>query len=361
MSDGLFLLGMGHLAYRRALPIEPFGPLTVVWLAGFAMLIGGLLIGSLGSPQPIRWINVAVQYLFAWLILPMLLLQRSREQLATMLKAFVWGVFAMNLLGSIVYFTYSGGFEEAQQQLGSGFLSGSRRLGAFASDANWNGAALAMAMPSVVFLRAKKLVGNTITFLWFAVLLLGVMLSASFSAFSSCVAGLVIFVLIGGIRPSAGMLGAIIAGTSLFALALVNNLVSLPAVFLARVGNAISNGNISEAGTYSGRMELMKEAWILIEQHMFIGMGADQYRVISSHKAPVHNIYLLLWAEGGLMSLVGWLLMIAIVIAVPLWAYSRDRIAAALTLSVSVTFLMASTASPHMYARFWSVPLILAL
>ena len=41
--------------------------------------------------------------------------------------------------------------------------------------------------------------------------------------------------------------------------------------------------------------------------------------------------------------------------------YWVDRQAAALGLSVLSTFLIFSVASPHMYARMWMVPLVLAL
>ncbi|WP_157218491.1 O-antigen ligase family protein [Flavisphingomonas formosensis] len=360
-SDALFLLGFGQLVLAHRMPLEPFRFLTRFWFAGFIMLVGGLLIGSIVCPTPSRWLIVAAQYLFAWIVLPMILLRRGPDQTATLIKAFVWGVFAMNLFGAIVYFTYTGTFNDARALFGLDFLSGGRRLGAFASDANWNGAVLAMAIPAVLFLHAKQRVGDLLMLGWLAVLILGIVLTASFTAFSSASLAIAMFVVAGGIRfrLRTGLIAA--AGSAVIAGILIARGVGLPSIFVERVGNAIGNGDISEAGTFEGRLKLMIEAWRIVEDHMLVGVGADQYRVISEYKAPVHNMYLLLWAEGGLLSLFGWLLMLSVIICAGVMAYGRDRIAAAYTLSVSVTFILASNASPHMYARLWSVPVLLAI
>ena len=72
-------------------------------------------------------------------------------------------------------------------------------------------------------------------------------------------------------------------------------------------------------------------------------------------------MFLLLWAEGGLLSLLGWIVMLAVLFATAAKAFSADRIATALTLSVASTFVIASMASPHMYARLWAVPVLLAV
>lgn len=360
-SDALFLIALALLANARRLPLEPFRFLTRFWLVGFLMLIGGLLIGSVTCPTPSRWLIVSAQYLFAWIILPMILLRRDADQTAAMLKAFVWGVFAMNLFGSIVYFTFTGTFEEARATFGPDFLSGGRRLGAFASDANWNGAVLAMAVPAAIFLHAKQRISNLLAVVWLSVLVLGVMLSASFTAFAGSALAVAIFVTLGGIRLNLKTALPVTLGCAILAILAFHIGIGLPTTFVERVGNAIGNGDISEAGTFEGRMALIVEAWTFVEHHMLVGAGTDQYRLISAYGAPVHNMYLLLWVEGGLLSLVGWLVMLGVMVAAALTAYSRDRIAAAYTFSVATTFFVASNASPHMYARLWAVPMLLAL
>jgi len=361
LSDALFILGFFVLVLRHRIPLEPLRFFTPFWYAGFAMMVTGLLIGSVYCPAPERWPIVAGQYLFAYIILPMIMLRRSEEQTVAMLKAYVWGVFAMNLFGAIVYFTYTGSFDDARKLFGVDFLSGGRRLGAFTSDANWNGAVLAMAIPVVFYLRAKERVGDLLALAWLGVLGMGVLLTASFTAFMGSAAAVLMFMAVGGIRfrPRTWMM---LGAAAVLAIAIFFETgAQLPATFVERVGNAITNQDISEAGTFEGRMALIREAWGLVEQHLFVGLGADQFRVASIYSAPVHNMYLLLWAEGGLLAMFGWMLMMAVLLAVGIKSYARDRMATALTLSTATTFLIATTASPHMYARLWSVPVVLAL
>jgi hypothetical protein len=72
-------------------------------------------------------------------------------------------------------------------------------------------------------------------------------------------------------------------------------------------------------------------------------------------------MYLLLWAEGGVLSLLGWIGMMLVLLAGAALVLARDRLASALALSVLSTFLITSTASPHMYARVWLVPIFIAM
>src|SRR3546814_12608715 len=104
-------------------------------------------------------------------------------------------------------------------------------------------------------------------------------------------------------------------------------------------------------------MDLILEAWEIVEDTMFAGIGVDQYRVVSPTKVPVHNMYLPLWDEGGLLALLGWMLLLTIAGVSVVRVYWVDRQAAALGSSVRSTFLICSAASPHSYERMWLVPL----
>ena len=84
----------------------------------------------------------------------------------------------------------------------------------------------------------------------------------------------------------------------------------LPKTFHKRVLAALSSGDTSEAGTLISRTALMEEAIDIIseERILIVGLGADQFRERSVQEAPVHNLYLLLWVEGGLLAVVGWVM-----------------------------------------------------
>jgi O-antigen ligase len=136
---------------------------------------------------------------------------------------------------------------------------------------------------------------------------------------------------------------------------------SLPDAFQRRVAAAIESGDVSTAGTYVGRRALIDEAWEMTDRTALVGIGVDQYRVDSEDRMPVHNMYLLVWTEGGMFALIGWLMMMTLPIILSLYCLGRDRGTAGLGLAVTFVFIAFSMASPHMYSRSWSVPLIIAM
>jgi hypothetical protein len=357
ISDALFLLGACQLMSRRKIPLEPFGALSPLWLGAFATMMTGLLISSLSGSDPSRWLVVASQYAFAWVVLPFLLMGHDRTYTLSLAKALLIGLVVMELIGEVVYFTYRGSFQQARALLGLDFVSGSGRLGVFATDANWNGAAISMALPFSFYLASQRLIRPIVAIASIGILLFGLLLTASFTAFSSTCVAIAMFLVAGAVRPR---ISIVVAVATLF-LVVIQKEIPLPSVFQKRVASAIETGDMSEAGTFDGRVALMQDAWRMAGDHMLVGVGVDQDRIVSQLRAPVHNMYLLVWVEGGLIALAGWICMVAVFVATAITAFRRDRLAGALALSVMTTFLMFSTASPHMYARLWAVPVLLAL
>ena len=72
---------------------------------------------------------------------------------------------------------------------------------------------------------------------------------------------------------------------------------------------------------YEERAMLARIAWRIIENNMFSGVGAGQYAIAMKHYIlpaerarwlfVVHNYFLLLWAETGLLGLLSFLLLVA--------------------------------------------------
>lgn len=356
-SDALFILSGALLLLRRRLPGRPLGPLMPFWMLSFSLLILGLLVGSLVNGDPVRWLIVASQYGFAWLVLPVLLIGHGHDNTTLLIKSLLAGMFGMQLFAALVYYAFDGTALEAQAIFGHDFIAGNRRVAAFLADANWNAAAISMSLMFALYCGVRRLMGTAIVVVLVAVLSLGLLLTASFTGFASTVSALVIFCVIAGIRPGLRTVLALAAAAAI----LVQAGYGLPKAFESRVAGALTTGDISQAGTYEGRMGLMEEAWEMVGERILIGVGVDQFRVVSSHGAPVHNMYLLIWAEGGLASLTGWLGMLVTLAVAAVFTYRQDRVAAALTASIAWIFIVFSTANPHMYNRLWAVPVLLAL
>jgi O-antigen ligase len=183
------------------------------------------------------------------------------------------------------------------------------------------------------------------------------MLAASFTGFCAAMMAMGAMAIAGRMYPSPKLL--------LLAALLVAGLFAsgyqMPDIFAKRVAPALQEGSLDSAGTYDDRADLIVEAWKHAEHTAVIGMGVDEYRKFSSFGQPVHNMYMLELAEGGILALAGWLGIVGMLILIPLTKLGRHRIEASLCLAVIMVFLIFTIASPHMYARLWMVPVLLSL
>ena len=355
-SDALFCFVALLLFASGRHSVTPFGDLWPLWLGALGLMMLGLLLGSAVNGDLLRWLIVAVQYCFAYGLLPIMLGWMGRDDMLRMARGLVAGVVAMELFGIVVYIVLEGDFERAQA-FGPEFITGAHRLGGFMADANWNGAISAMAIPFVLFLAAVGRLNTLMALSALAVLAGGVILSGSFTGFTSAALSLLLFLIVGGNRRSLRIVLVLVGAASLA----IAGGIALPTAFQHRVVTALENRDLNEAGTYQGRMGLIEEAWEMVDKTPIIGIGVDQFRVVSVDEAPVHNMYLLVWAEGGILALTGWLVIAVLPIVASVRAYRRDRHAAALGLAVTTVFLIFSMAAPHMYSRSWVVPLLIAV
>jgi hypothetical protein len=237
------------------------------------------------------------------------------------------------------------------------FLAGNGRLSSFASEPNWNGAIIAFTLPLVIYANSTRIL--PVWFVTAAVPLLAwaLMLSASFTGFSASMVAVAIMLLFLGMRYLGGTLMiAAIAASIFFASG-----APVPSIFEKRVGGAIASGDIDEAGTYKGRVRLIKLAWHTSDRTLIVGLGADRFRTTNEIKQPVHNLYLLMLVEGGLMSLGGLVLLVALMFWMPISRLAHNRLEAGMSLAVVTVFVIYSQSSPHMFSRLIIMPVLLSL
>lgn len=94
---------------------------------------------------------------------------------------------------------------------------------------------------------------------------------------------------------------------------------------------------------------------------LFIGLGVDRFRVESAYGMPVHQFWMLLLTEGGLLSFTGLIAMFAVLGLMGLKAINCHREDGAMVLGLLVILFIFSTSIPHMYNRIWITPIMLAL
>lgn len=113
-------------------------------------------------------------------------------------------------------------------------------------------------------------------------------------------------------------------------------------------------------GSASKRIVLVEEAWEMIQHRAggLWGHGLGQSAAESRFSQPVHVTYLLFWIEGGLLLLLAYLAYLAGLFRnVRALARRQPVVAAATGLGV-VALVLLGGISPHVYLRFYWVPLM---
>ncbi|WP_338240834.1 O-antigen ligase family protein [Aurantiacibacter hainanensis] len=355
LSDLMLSVVFAAMLYRGEINIKPFGDLTLFWLLGLGAMLLGLLIGTVINGSVDRWLVAGAQYLFAFMLIPMLL-TGQQHSLTRMLPAlFVLGISVSQLIGISASLLFEHG--DTKDLLGSGFITGNGRLGAMTGEPNPNGAMIAFSIPMLLYSVRRRIMPLGLGLLCGVLLVWGLLASGSFTGFSATLVALAVYLAVSGIGLLIRVAFLAVIGAALFLAAGL----PLPAAFEDRVAGALTTGDLNEAGTFAGRSELIDEAWEMVDDNSLIGLGVDQYRVISSHGAPVHEFHLLIWNEGGLLGFAGVVILLLTMFAAAFSAISRSRFEGAMIFAVVVVFNVYAFSVPHMYSRVWILPVLLAM
>lgn len=352
-SDFAFLVCAFILIVRGQLNPLPFGNMTVPWFLGLFMMLAGLLIGTLAHGDPVRWAIMASQYLFAFTLVPMVLMSSDRNWMRKCTVYYVAGVAVSQVIGVIAsnYLTFAdvGG-------LNSSVITANGRVGAMSGEPNPNGAICAFALPFLVSAVQRRDMSWKLALPCAVAITWGLLATASFTGFASAAIGIAIVVGLSGM----GSLARFGIPIVLLAVAYIALGGPLPEEFDKRVGQALVTGDPGKAGTYTGRSAVAAEAWNLAESNMLIGLGSDEYRNASAFGIPVHILHLIVLNEGGLIAFLGLELILAVMVVIAFSIYRENRVDGAMCLAVVAVFLIFTMSIPHMYTRAWIVPVFLA-
>lgn len=352
LGDCFALLTLGVMLVQGRLPLYPFGRATAGWLIGVLMLTGGLTLGSAMNGNLFDGLVVVGQYCFSLILLPVLIMQRDRAEIVLLIKVFVAAMIVVALHGAYAV-------EYMPDDLR--FVSRNGRLAGLVERENATAALAAVAITLTLWLYFIGEIRALMLALLLAPLVWALLLTGSNSGLMLTAIGIACLALFSGaIRVLIGM------AVALFAVGLIVHLWGehfLPEIFLERVYGALQSGDVSDAGTFDDRLALMREAFTVTRRTIFLGLGADQYREMSRYGAPVHNAYLLLLAEGGLVSLLGHftLVLAGIYIAWPVWQNPATRWFGVLTFTMVMILAFAQMGITHYYGRFWIMPWLLAI
>lgn len=353
LSDVLALLCLFVMAINGTISLRPLEETTSLLFGGIALLFLGLMVGSLVNGDPLRGLVVGGQYTFAYLILPLVLLTRDENQTILLVKIFVGSIFLMCLHG--IYEVNIAGIRN------EGFVSGAGRWGGFVERANTAGCLIGITIPLLLCLVANGHIRPILSVLVFSIFTYGLLLTGSNTGLIAFVYGLTLY-FAATVTWKRLLIAMGIICTFIFLLSDAGR-DYLPVVFQKRVLAAVESGELSQAGTFTGRYDLVTEATHMIERSIFVGVGADQHRLLSHWGAPVHNAYLLIWSEGGLFALIGFLLILLAFLIQPIRTLrlSGGWITGVCSLSIVSAFAVINNGSTHAYERSWLFPVFLSV
>lgn len=338
-------------------PLLPLGSATYVWLFGFVLLTFGLLISSLVNGEPVDALIVFVQYFFAFICLPYAILGRTYDQALLLIKCSIWSMMALCLFGIVAYSMGAGGGVTGHFVI----VTGGGRLTSLVTNPNGFASVVAFTFPLLWFLMAVKQIKFGTAVVATTIFAVALILASSNTGFMIVVASALIFFL------GQGRVKTVLVASAVFAVlgtvAVIWGEHIFPAVFQRRVLGALLSGELNAAGTFTDRYELIREAWAMAESNAFIGLGVNQYKTISEQGLAVHNTYLLLLNEGGVISLLGFLILLASFLMLPLFSIKKYHgyLEFVFTFSMVVAFAFVANSLTHVYGRYLIVPLMLAV
>jgi O-antigen ligase len=334
-SDFFFCLGLFLLLITGRIKNRPLEQTTSVWIFAFTLLFVGIMLGSLFNGSPQRGLIVMAQYLFAYMILMVILIREDPREAYRLAAIFLVSVVIID----------------------------AKRLATVLRNPNLAASINALTLPILLFFWSSGRVKSYLAAPALAIIIVTVVLTSSNSGLFTTALCLSIFIALIS-TPRLILRLALAMAIAVGGFALFGSTEMLPRTFQTRVLGALSSGDISEAGTFVSRAELMGEALHLIseERIAIVGIGADQFRERSVQDAPVHNLYLLLWVEGGLPALIGWMMFsgAGMLLGLAILKVGGDKRALAAVITPILVFLVIALFNPHMYARYWTIPLFLA-
>lgn len=357
-SDLFYCASFVLLLLARRLAPSPLYFATWLWLFGFVLLLTGLLVASLYVGDPARGLLVCIQYLFAYVILLPIVLRGDIDQLNRLATIFLAGIIVIDIHGILTFYAF--GYVPTGGS-GKGVVTGANRLATILGNPNLAAAMNALSIPIVLYLWFAGRLSKWLASALFVIIVATVILTSSNSGLAAMTLSTLVF--IGCVANVRLLMRVAIIALVLATILYVGGFDLLPAAFQKRVLPALSTGDIDEAGSFVSRSALMLEALSVIstKEILFLGIGADQFRMISVQNTPVHNVYLLLWVEGGLAALFGWLVFPAVGLYLGLVGLRLrlERHVIAVSVSTAMVFLLIAFSNAHMYGRYWTTPLLI--
>ncbi|API89840.1 hypothetical protein BKP56_11465 [Marinilactibacillus sp. 15R] len=330
--------------------------------ACFLIIFGFVISLFRGSEHAVLpTITYAIQFLFVLLYLPLLINKYilKKDIYLKMLHYYILGLLSSIVIGLIIDLFFPG---VNSTLVSKGIFVSSIRFGAFIGS---NGLAklISAMIPLVFLLYHRRIIDKKYVLFAVLVLLYALLKTSSNGGTLATVFSLSLVIILSRTWKLKKEIYSVI-GVSVFlgSVLILNGYLDIQ-MFISRVYNNFRYLDISEAGSYNLKIEIMKEALGMIAKNPIIGIGAEQYVRLSSFNSTVHNSYLSFWSEGGIISLIGFLYIFIII-----YKLLISRINAKMDKNTSLYILIFTSVlmlnfitDTQVYQRFRMIPIILVI
>ena len=353
VSDGLIVIAGFVWVVRGAMGAKrgPGGSRAeLVWTFGVGLLVFSLGLFSVWNGDASRGLLVVGQYGFALGLLPVLASRLGGDRIEVLIRWYLVGTGVVAGYGVLAYYL-------APDLPWVNWVGG--RVGSLLENPNHLSKAIAVAFPFLLRWGYVELRSLPLVLLLAALFVGGLLVSSSFGGLLAAVFSIGLFLVLSG-QVRAAVLILVAAGCAAFIFFASG--IEAPEIFVTRVMPLLdSRQALNDAGSFNEKVALATQAWDNIGRNPLSGMGADMFEKISITRVPVHNTYLLLWVEGGIGALVGFMMAMvaALMLCLKAWR-SGDRILGASCVATVSGFLFVSLTNTHVYGRFWVVPVVLS-
>lgn len=320
---------------------------------GIILFFIGLCLSSLLNSVSLNFFTIIIQYVFCLVLLPLILQASSSINAKKMLVAIVSGVGIVVIIGVVLHYFFP------NSAIFLALSQGNGRVFSLLENPNSFGKAIAMTIPIVISFIFISIGQKRILYIiLLALLLFGLMLSSSYGSLISAGMSIILFmvlVILKYRKNISNLFKILVSFISVFSILMYIAYKNIPDIFLTRILETSG-----ESGSYDIKVILMQEALDIIQNNFIFGIGLGNHGVFSQYNINVHNTYLLILSEGGVISFIGLLLILTsigllfIKVAIKTTEHRHIFLITGIICSYFV-FLLNAVTNTHIYGRFWWV------
>lgn len=304
-----------------------------------------------------KTISNSLQYFLIIVVFTVLLSNCSAEKILSLLKAYIFGFSLVIALGVFLKVFIPSIYLDLME---AGIFIGFERMGSFTGP---TGLAKIISILFIIalFLYITKKIKFLTLIIMYTLFFLGLFHASSFGGtLSSIISFTVVLIVIAknkSIKPIKKIAGGIIGLGIIFLIFLnLSDLNIRESTFFQRIIQNLQSFNLDQAGSFEIKSYLIETSFTILKDNWLIGIGSGQFIEETIYEQNVHNTFLILWVEYGILPLLGFLGIILLMTVVYNFRCNSNKL---LFNTIIVVFVINSITNTHFYPRFIFLPLLL--